>query len=260
MTAGLDPHRVPASPVHSVILSAAGEATVNGGAVVRLPGHDIRMAVVADLRRRAAFRGRPVRATVKEVDGTTRYLIVGPDGDVLETETPHAPVPPAQSAPVPSDSSDAAQPKKAEAPAETALPTTSTAADAWREHAIAQLTRNEQHARTQYGPDSPQAQHWARLRSGLVWGGPLWEAAAELWISALDHGLATEPANSARLRAWAQDAVRTWTGIDEPQLAASIAPRLHAVLRRLDNSADLITAVEQHLDNLHATSALKADR
>lgn len=282
----LDPEQVPATPVYSAILSATGEATVNGEAVDRLPGHDARMAVVADLRRRAALRGRPVRATAKEVDGTVRPLIVTPDGEVLELKQPHpttsaattVPAPASGGAPQPAAPAEQsahthAEPDTAPAPRqhpgpeaapepEPAKPTDTAKpdpADAWREQALAQLAHLEQHARAHHGPHSEQAQHWARLRSALIWGAPPWEAAAELWIAALDQALTTEPPDSPKLRAWAQDAVRVWSGVTDPQRAASIAPRLHGVLRRLDGATDLIAALEQRLDGLRTTSTATGD-
>lgn len=97
-----DPSAVPLSPVYIVIVSAAGDATVDGTPVEPLPGQDGRTAALAEIRVRAARRGRPVRVTAKEPDGAVWPLIVDADGQVTTLDQPHPqPQPPAPAVSVP---------------------------------------------------------------------------------------------------------------------------------------------------------------
>lgn len=258
MLTGLDPEQVPATPVYSVILSISGPATINGEPVEALPGHDPRMAVIAELRRRAALRGRPVRASAKEINGVLRPLIVTPDGGVLELKTPH-PQPVTATPPPPQGDPEARSQPAPTTTSTTVAPDPDAARRAWRKYALAQIGRHEQHTRTQYGSGSLLARNWARLRTELESDGPPWEAATELWIAALHHAIAGQAPDARQLREMAQNAVQSWTGAD-PEVSVRLAPRLHAVLRRIDNSGDLIAAVEQHMDTLHATSAPTGER
>ncbi|MEU8580543.1 hypothetical protein [Streptomyces abikoensis] len=89
---------VPLTPVYTIVISATGEATVDGEQVENLPGQDARTSALADIRVRAARRGHPVRINAKEPDGSVWPLIVDHDGAVTPLDAPHpaphpAPVP-----------------------------------------------------------------------------------------------------------------------------------------------------------------------
>ncbi|GGU50006.1 hypothetical protein [Streptomyces violascens] len=88
---------IPATPVYTVTLTASGSAAIDGeeldGAAGRTPD-EARVAALAEIKIKAAFHGRPVRATAKEADGIVYHLIVAPDGAVTTLDQPH-PTPPA---------------------------------------------------------------------------------------------------------------------------------------------------------------------
>ena len=79
---------VPAEPVYTITLTPTG-AMVNGELVRADEGQDDQVAALAEVIRRAARRGRPVRVTAHDSSHTVS-LIVGPDGSVEEVATPHA--------------------------------------------------------------------------------------------------------------------------------------------------------------------------
>ncbi|MCD9143898.1 hypothetical protein [Streptomyces albireticuli] len=90
-----DPDSVPLTPVYTIVISAAGEATIEGEPVDPLPGQDARTSALADIRVRAARRGHPIRINAKEPDGSVWPLIVDHDGAVTPLGAPHpVPVPP----------------------------------------------------------------------------------------------------------------------------------------------------------------------
>ncbi|MEU8550438.1 hypothetical protein AB0C81_26240 [Streptomyces roseoverticillatus] len=92
---------VPLTPVYTIVISAAGEATIEGEPVEPLPGQDGRTSALAEIRVRAAKRGHPIRINAKEPDGSVWPLIVDHDGAVTPLPAPH-PTPPAPApAPVP---------------------------------------------------------------------------------------------------------------------------------------------------------------
>lgn len=80
---------VPLTPVYTIVISATGEATVDGEQVENLPGQDARTSALADIRVRAARRGHPVRINAKEPDGSVWPLIVDHDGAVTPLAAPH---------------------------------------------------------------------------------------------------------------------------------------------------------------------------
>ncbi|MCC3777019.1 hypothetical protein [Streptomyces sp. UNOB3_S3] len=80
---------VPLTPVYTIVISATGEATVDGEQVENLPGQDARTSALADIRVRAARRGHPVRINAKEPDGSVWPLIVDHDGAVTPLDAPH---------------------------------------------------------------------------------------------------------------------------------------------------------------------------
>ncbi|GAA0350655.1 hypothetical protein [Streptomyces blastmyceticus] len=91
---------VPLTPVYTIVISVAGEASVDGEPVESLPGQDARTSALADIRVRAARRGHPVRINAKEPDGSVWPLIVDHDGAVTPLDAPHpVPVPVATPAP-----------------------------------------------------------------------------------------------------------------------------------------------------------------
>ncbi|SCE63301.1 hypothetical protein [Streptomyces sp. OspMP-M43] len=109
---------IPAAPVYTITIASSGAAMVDG-VDVTAPGTDhqaARLAVLAEVRIKAAMYGRPVRATVKDVDGTSLPLVVDIDGTTTTLAHPH---------PVPATNVRAA------APAGPADPRTLTVA-AWR--------------------------------------------------------------------------------------------------------------------------------
>ncbi|MFF7022556.1 hypothetical protein ACFY97_16280 [Streptomyces klenkii] len=92
---------VPLTPVYTIVISAAGEATIEGEPVEPLPGQDGRTSALADIRVRAARRGHPIRIIAKEPDGSAWPLIVDHDGAVTPMPGPHPTPPPAFVAPAP---------------------------------------------------------------------------------------------------------------------------------------------------------------
>ncbi|ARZ69195.1 hypothetical protein SMD11_3562 [Streptomyces albireticuli] len=107
-----DPDSVPLTPVYTIVISAAGDATIEGEPVDPLPGQDARTSALADIRVRAARRGHPIRINAKEPDGSVWPLIVDHDGAVTPLGAPHpVPAPEPVERPV-----RAAEPLRAEAP------------------------------------------------------------------------------------------------------------------------------------------------
>ncbi|MFH8787225.1 hypothetical protein [Streptomyces roseoverticillatus] len=91
---------VPLTPVYTIVISAAGEATIEGEPVEPLPGQDGRTSALAEIRVRAAKRGHPIRINAKEPDGSVWPLIVDHDGAVTPLAAPHPTPAPAPVAPV----------------------------------------------------------------------------------------------------------------------------------------------------------------
>ncbi|MEW1551515.1 hypothetical protein [Streptomyces tsukubensis] len=120
----IDPDTIPATPVYTVTVTAAGEALLDGEQVSPPTGDPgaARLAALAEVRIKAAYHGRPVRVTAKEADGSAWPLLVAPDGTVQTLDQPHpAPRPPA--APEPGPRSAPADPPPVPAPrAATAAP------------------------------------------------------------------------------------------------------------------------------------------
>lgn len=82
---------VPALPVYTITIASTGAAMVDGQTVTD-PGttqQAARVAALAEVRVRAAFHGRPVRALVKDLDGSGLPLIVGVDGTTTTLDHPH---------------------------------------------------------------------------------------------------------------------------------------------------------------------------
>ncbi|MEU1675075.1 hypothetical protein ABZ752_24085 [Streptomyces roseifaciens] len=92
---------VPLTPVYTIVIGAAGEATIEGEPVEPLPGQDGRTSALADIRVRAARRGHPIRVIAKEPDGSVWPLIVDHDGAVTPMPGPHPPPPAPVPAPTP---------------------------------------------------------------------------------------------------------------------------------------------------------------
>ncbi|MEV7659901.1 hypothetical protein AB0O39_37800 [Streptomyces anulatus] len=103
---------IPDTPVYTITIGSSGAAMVDG-ADVTTPGTDhrtARLAALAEVRIKAAMYGRPVRATVKDADGTSLPLVVDVDGTTTTLAHPHPvpPVPPvADEAPVPAPAAPA---------------------------------------------------------------------------------------------------------------------------------------------------------
>ncbi|MFI7329671.1 hypothetical protein ACIBQ3_34160 [Streptomyces rubiginosohelvolus] len=89
---------IPLTPVYTITIASNGAAMVDGEDVTA-PGTDhqaARLAALAEVRIKAALHGRPVRATVKDTDGTALPLVVDIDGTTTTLAHPHpAPAPPA---------------------------------------------------------------------------------------------------------------------------------------------------------------------
>ncbi|MBT2384059.1 hypothetical protein [Streptomyces sp. ISL-11] len=110
---------VPLTPVYTIVISTAGQATIEGEPVEPLPGQDARTSALADIRVRAALRGHPIRINAKEPDGTVWPLIVDHDGAVTPLSAPH-PVPlPAPVRPAPAPVAEPVRPAPTPAPAPT---------------------------------------------------------------------------------------------------------------------------------------------
>ncbi|MFD9593071.1 tetratricopeptide repeat protein [Kitasatospora sp. NPDC059973] len=127
--APIDPDQVPATPVYTIILTTLGTAQVDGEEVYVPAGGNPRLAALAEVRIKAAFHGRPVRAIAKDVDGSVVPLIVAVNGSVALLTRPHppgpAPVPapaPAVQAPAPVPTTPAPAPAAVLAPAPAAAP------------------------------------------------------------------------------------------------------------------------------------------
>ncbi|KOU96288.1 MULTISPECIES: hypothetical protein [Streptomyces] len=90
-----DAGQVPATPLYTITLTGSGVSI--DGEPVGVPAGDLpaaRLAALAEIRVRAALRGRPVRVTAKEPDGSAWPLVVDPDGHVTTLSVPHPVVPP----------------------------------------------------------------------------------------------------------------------------------------------------------------------
>lgn len=90
----VDPREVPVEPVYTIMVTASG-VSIDGepiDAPVGDPGA-ARRAALAEIRVRAALRGRPVRVTAKEPDGMSWPLIVDGQGNLTTLSAPH-PEPP----------------------------------------------------------------------------------------------------------------------------------------------------------------------
>jgi len=93
----IDPDTVPATPIYTITVSSNGAASLDGEEITG-PGNDpaeARVAALAEVRIKAALRGRPVRVIAKEADGSTWPLIVAVDGSVTTLDRPHPTPPPA---------------------------------------------------------------------------------------------------------------------------------------------------------------------
>ncbi|MGW4253367.1 hypothetical protein [Streptomyces californicus] len=103
---------IPRTPVYTITIASSGAAMVDGEDVTA-PGTDhqaARVAALAEVRIKAALHGRPVRAIVKDVDGTALHLVVGVDGTTTTLAHPHPtpaePTPEPTSCPAPAGSAD----------------------------------------------------------------------------------------------------------------------------------------------------------
>ncbi|MGW2895916.1 hypothetical protein ACWDAO_15175 [Streptomyces sp. NPDC001212] len=91
-----DPDTVPATPIYTITVGSNGAASLDGEEITG-PGGDpaeARVAALAEVRIKAALRGRPVRVNAKEADGSTWPLIVAVDGSVTTLDHPHPTPPP----------------------------------------------------------------------------------------------------------------------------------------------------------------------
>lgn len=150
----IDPDTVPATPIYTITVSSNGAASLDGEEITG-PGNDpaeARVAALAEVRIKAALRGRPVRVNAKEADGSTWPLIVAVDGSVTTLDHPH-PTPPPAPAPTPP------QAPPSTPPADESTTTTP------RNQAPARMTGEQV-------PAAPAADEWAAPLPGeyrLLW-------------------------------------------------------------------------------------------
>ncbi|MGW0390852.1 hypothetical protein ACWDYJ_08105 [Streptomyces sp. NPDC003042] len=184
----IDPGRVPATPVYTITLTSSG-VSIDGEPVSTGPGDlpAARRAALAEIRVRAALRGRPVRVTAKEPDGSAWPLVVDPDGNVTTLTAPHPVVPP-QTRPA-EDAGPASGPAASAPPAPPGTPRPVAAewgaplpdahqdawARLWAAHgagdtstAIALAERTEAALETEYGPLHPHTVHVLGVRAWLT--------------------------------------------------------------------------------------------
>ncbi|MFE0654361.1 hypothetical protein ACFVZH_38085 [Streptomyces sp. NPDC059534] len=112
-----NPDQIPHLPVYTITINANGIAAVNGEEITT-PGLTVqqaRVAALAEVRIKAAYHGRPVRALAKEADGTAWPLIVDTDGSVTALNHPHPT--PAAAPPPPRPAPEEPQPPTPPAPA-----------------------------------------------------------------------------------------------------------------------------------------------
>lgn len=84
---------VPLLPVYVIVLTSSGEVMIDGVSIPVLEGYDPRTAAIAEIHKRAALKGRPVRAVAKETTGVSTSLVIDPRGTLRVIEGTH-PVPP----------------------------------------------------------------------------------------------------------------------------------------------------------------------
>ncbi|MCX4690941.1 hypothetical protein [Streptomyces sp. NBC_01408] len=194
-----DPGQVPGTPVYTITLTSSGVSI--DGEPVSTPQGDLpaaRRAALAEIRVRAALRGRPVRVTAKEPDGSAWPLVVDPDGNVTTLSAPHPVVPPPQARPaepqaplaeVPAVHEGFAEPEAPAVPAppgtprpvaaEWGAPLPAAHQDAWARlwaahgagdisTAIALAERTEAALEVEYGPLHPHTVHVLGARAWLM--------------------------------------------------------------------------------------------
>ncbi|MFI7142849.1 hypothetical protein ACIBQ5_35660 [Streptomyces massasporeus] len=157
----LDPDTVPATPIYTITVSSNGAAALDGEEITG-PGGDpaeARVAALAEVRIKAALRGRPVRVNAKEADGSTWPLIVAVDGSVTTLDHPH-PTPPPPPAPQPAQAPPA--PRSAPQAGGVAVPTP-------QDQAAARTTGGQMPA----AAPTPAADEWAAPLPAsfrILWG------------------------------------------------------------------------------------------
>ncbi|MFI1890495.1 hypothetical protein [Streptomyces jumonjinensis] len=185
----IDPDQIPATPVYTITVTAAGEALLDGEQVSP-PGPDpdaARLAALDEVRIKAALYGRPVRVTAKEADAAWP-LLVGPDGAVQTLDKPH-PTPRPAPAPAPAEPRPAPPPRAARpAPAapEWSAPPPPAVLPLWH-HLVAQERAGDLGAAivtadqletalaAEYGPEHPYTvqaltvRAWLTTRASTEW-------------------------------------------------------------------------------------------
>ncbi|MGC5401907.1 hypothetical protein ACPXCP_39975 [Streptomyces sp. DT20] len=86
-----DTDTIPATPVYTITIASTGAAMVDGEDITApgTPHKEARLAALAEVRIKAALHGRPVRAVVKDLDGTALPLVVAVDGTTTTLAHPH---------------------------------------------------------------------------------------------------------------------------------------------------------------------------
>ncbi|MET9840265.1 hypothetical protein ABZZ01_21105 [Streptomyces virginiae] len=175
-----DAGQVPATPLYTITLTGSGVSI--DGEPVGVPSGDLpaaRLAALAEIRVRAALRGRPVRVTAKEPDGSAWPLVVDPDGHVTTLSVPHPVVPPpARPA---EGSGPSAVPARPEPAVTWGAPLPAAHQEAWARllaahgagdttTAIALAERTEAALEAEYGPLHPYTVQVLSARAWLVLG------------------------------------------------------------------------------------------
>ncbi|MEU4932026.1 hypothetical protein AB0G54_36925 [Streptomyces yokosukanensis] len=154
----VDPNTIPPTPIYTITVSSNGAASLDGEEITG-PGGDpatARVAALAEVRIKAALRGRPVRVNAKEADGSTWPLIVAVDGSVTTLNQPH-PTPPPAPAPAPAQAPPAPRSAPPADEFTVAIP---------RDQAPAWMTGGQM-------PAAPAADEWAAPLPAsfrLLWG------------------------------------------------------------------------------------------
>ncbi|MEU9237106.1 hypothetical protein [Streptomyces subrutilus] len=230
-----DPVTIPATPVYTITVTGSGVSI--DGEPITAPAGDLaaaRRAALAEIRVRAALRGRPVRVTAKEPDGSAWPIIVDPDGNVTTLTEPH----PAAPAPPPPTPRGTESPTPPTAPPAIHIP-------------------------------PPTALH-APVHDAVPWGSPLPAAHHDTWAQVLAaHGAGDIPA-AIILAEKVESALEAEYGPLHPHTVTALSARawltlarqsdqyatvellIHTALRRREAHAQPRTETAQVVRNAHA--------
>ncbi|MEU2395093.1 hypothetical protein [Streptomyces sp. NPDC007369] len=262
---GIDTEQVPLTPVFTITLTSSGVATLDGEEV-SAPGltpEEARLAALAEVRIKAAFHGRPVRAIAKEATAVWP-LIVDVDGSVTTLDQPHpvpAPAPAPVPAPAPGPPSAVPAPRQDPPPAVESQQPNHGTGDDWSSplpaaylirmeglraqdqagalaDAIVTAYRIETDLAQEYGPKHPHTLNVMTLRAGLAVRSTAtdgrWADTAELLIETAEcrRDAGAPPAETVRVIA---NAHAVWRNLrdQDPETARELASRLLDVIDAL---------------------------